>query len=420
MAGALEGWPALKGLAKWGYQRLAYALQRRPDSHIELHPSVTISGILPNPAADPPTEAFFGYYDKSPWSWDGNFYLTHLCRSPETAEIGWYEPKTASLKVIGRTEAFNCQQGAMLSWLPGHQDLCLFNDYQDGLLVARIVNVTSGKQMHLAPMPIQTLHPSGRQALTLNYRRLALLRPEYGYRWPAKNFPADLNNAHDGIWRLILPSNEVDLLLSLAELAAVNPHPSMNKALHKVNHLLYNPSGFRFAFLHRWLGPQGKFSRLYTADSSDGDHLYCLADERLVSHYAWLDDNHLLAWARKTPYGDRYFLLRDRSDSYTIIADGILDIYGDGHPSFSPDRRWLVTDTYPDKARRRHLLLFNLKTQELVLVGSFFAPWRYDGERRCDLHPRWHPDGTKISIDSTHEGFRNTYLIDVAGIVSHA
>jgi hypothetical protein len=30
---------------------------------------------------------------------------------------------------------------------------------------------------------------------------------------------------------------------------------------------------------------------------------------------------------------------------------------------------------------------------------------------RCDLHPRWLPDG-RISFDSTHDGFRGLYLID--------
>ena len=419
LAQALERCPILKAVAKWGYQRLAYALRRRLDHPYDLHPGVSMSGILINSAANPPIEAFFGYYDKSPWSSDGCRYLTHLSRGPKTADIACFIPETADLYLLARTQAFNFQQGAMLSWLPGHPDLCLYNDVHDGLLVGRVVTVPAGKQLHMLPMPIQTVHPSGREALTLNYRRLARLRPEYGYRQPVRNFPDDLDDAHDGIWLLMLESNQVKLLLSLAELAQINPHPSMKKAQHKVNHLLYSPGGRRFAFMHRWLGPQGKFSRLYTADSSDGGNLYCLADERLVSHYAWLDEDHLLAWARKAPYGDRYFLFRDRSPSYSIVGCDRLDLYGDGHPSFSPDRHWLVTDTYPDKARRRHLLLYNLHTNEVVLVGSFFAPWRYEGERRCDLHPRWHPDGTKISIDSTHEGFRNTYVIDISNLVRH-
>jgi Tol biopolymer transport system component len=39
------------------------------------------------------------------------------------------------------------------------------------------------------------------------------------------------------------------------------------------------------------------------------------------------------------------------------------------------------------------------------------------GEWRCDTHPRYSPDGTKVVIDSTHEGLgRQMYLIDVSSI----
>ncbi len=36
---------------------------------------------------------------------------------------------------------------------------------------------------------------------------------------------------------------------------------------------------------------------------------------------------------------------------------------------------------------------------------------------RCDLHTRWDVTGTKLSSDSTHEGFRGIYLTDVSDLV---
>lgn len=58
--------------------------------------------------------------------------------------------------------------------------------------------------------------------------------------------------------------------------------------------------------------------------------------------------------------------------------------------------------------------MFNKKW---LLLSKFFGPLEDDGYYRCDLHPRWSPDGTKVSIDSTHESFRNSYIIDVSEII---
>jgi Tol biopolymer transport system component len=124
-----------------------------------------------------------------------------------------------------------------------------------------------------------------------------------------------------------------------------------------------------------------------------------------------------LVWGRTEEQGDHYYLINVDDGAWTIVGESVLDKYGDGHPSYSPDRRWIVTDTYPDKARQRHLLLFNTETEELIELGRFFAPWAFDGPERCDLHPRWSPDGRHISIDSAHEGVRKSYILDVDEIV---
>ena len=100
-----------------------------------------------------------------------------------------------------------------------------------------------------------------------------------------------------------------------------------------------------------------------------------------------------------------------------VIGQRILDVYGDGHSSFSPNRRWILTDTYPDKSRKQHLLLYEVTTEKLIELGSFFSPLKFSNALRCDLHPRWSPDGQAISIDSTYQGQRMTYILDVSSIV---
>jgi hypothetical protein len=48
------------------------------------------------------------------------------------------------------------------------------------------------------------------------------------------------------------------------------------------------------------------------------------------------------------------------------------------------------------------------------VLGRFASPSGYEGELRCDLHPRHSPDGTRLIIDSTHAGGgRQMFMIDI-------
>jgi hypothetical protein len=363
------------------------------------------------------TYSFFGYYDKSPWSFDERFYLIHLYdeREKDKVKIGVFDFENNELTILDETQAFNFQQGAMLRWLNMSSYNVIYNTVVDDYLVAKIKDISSGKE-RIIPIPIQTVNNMGTEALTLNYKRLDKLRPEYGYKVKVKNFSENMTYDEDGIWRIDLNTGKSELIISLEELISYKHRKEMDKSEHKINHIMYSPSGKRFVFMHRWIGPYGKFSRLYTANI-DGTDLYLLADDRMVSHYSWFDDNYILAYARKEPTGDKYYLFKDQSEEVEIVGNEILDIYGDGHPSYSPDKRWIITDTYPDKARMRYLILFDTLKNNAIILGKFFSPWKYNGYYRCDLHPRWSPSGIKISIDSTHEGFRCSYIIDISEVV---
>jgi hypothetical protein len=62
--------------------------------------------------------------------------------------------------------------------------------------------------------------------------------------------------------------------------------------------------------------------------------------------------------------------------------------------------------------------LFHVATGKVYPLGHFFSPKEYAGEWRCDLHPRFSPDGRRVTIDSPHTGQgRQMHLIEIAGIV---
>ena len=84
--------------------------------------------------------------------------------------------------------------------------------------------------------------------------------------------------------------------------------------------------------------------------------------------------------------------------------------------SYSPDRKLILTDTYPTTTPFETVKIYNPETNVCVHLGHFYHMPVPSTDLRCDLHPRWNAEGTKISFDSTCEGTRGIYLIDFDAI----
>jgi len=86
----------------------------------------------------------------------------------------------------------------------------------------------------------------------------------------------------------------------------------------------------------------------------------------------------------------------------------------DGHICFSHDRRWVASDTYPDKNGIRRLFMVEYDTGLAQPLGGYPSPMRHDvPEIRCDFHPSWSDDDHHIAIDSIHEGSRQRYIVEL-------
>jgi len=418
IAMTLDRYPTTRKYLKYIYQRLNYLISRlQYNQALYLEPRVQIKRVLSDARLG--YEFFFGYYDKCPWSFDSKYYLVNIWNRIEKDKIrlGIIDLDGHKLQIVGSTCTFNFQQGAMFQWLNRYDYRVIFNTLRDRNLVSIIKDPFNHNEIKTVPLPIQCINGDGTEALSLNYKRLYKLRPEYGYSVEADNFSSNMAYEEDGIWKINLEAGKYQLIITLADLMAINHRKEMDGAQHKINHIMYSPSGRNFIFMHRWICSRGKFSRLLMADNNGGK-LKILLDDKMISHYSWVDDNSVLAYARREPLGDKYYLINTGTLECQIVGDGILDIYGDGHPSYSPDKRWIITDTYPDKARMRYLILYDTVATTAKIIGKFFSPWEYNGYYRCDLHPRWSPDGKNISIDSTHEGFRGSYIVYLSDIIN--
>ncbi len=373
-----------------------------------------------------PGHHFFGYYDKCPWDPTGRYVLgleTAFMDRPPTADdratVGLIDRADGDRwRPLAETRAWNWQQGAMLQWLPSADGArrIIYNDREGDRFVAVIRDLDSDEARTL-PRPIYAVSRDGRSAVCPSFARLQQTRPGYGYAGVPDPWADDPAPADDGIWWTDLASGESRLIVSLERIARFDPQPGMAGAKHWFNHLEFGPDDRRFIFLHRWRRPgeRGWRTRLFTANP-DGTDLHCVADHEMVSHFAWRDPRRILAWARQRDRGDHYYLFTDRTGEREIVGEGVLTV--DGHCSYSPDGRWLLTDTYPDAERRRTLILYRLADGKRIDIGRFFAPPELEGEIRCDLHPRWDRDGTQICLDSAHQGARRMYVLDVGAIVA--
>ena len=326
-----------------------------------------------------PGHHFFGYYDKCPWDASGRYMLgletTFLDRPPtpdDTAVIGLIDTASDNRwEPMAETRAWNWQQGSMLRWLPSAPDrLIIYNDREEDRFISVIRDVRTGDTQKL-PRPVYAVSHDGRSAVTLNFARLHRTRPGYGYvglpdHWAEENCPDK-----DGIYWMDLTTGEERLIISLAQIVRIRPNPTMEGAEHWFNHLLFNSDDSRFLFLHRWRRPDGGwFTRMFTADP-DGSNIHRVSDHEMVPHCDWRDERRILAWARRHGIGDRYFLFTDRAEEREIIGEGVLTT--DGHCSYSPDRHWILTDTYPDQEDMRSLLLYRPADGRRVDIGRFFS-----------------------------------------------
>ena len=405
-----------------------------------------------------PGHHFFGYYDKSPFDASGRRLLSlrvgfndRLPDADDRAEIGYWETDSGKFVSLSDTRAFNWQQGCMLQWLgPTFDRYIIFNDRQDDKFVSVIVDTITGEK-NLIPSAIYAVHPNGHLAVTVDFERHYFPRRAYAYPGIIKEDKNTNLVDGDGIWLVDLKRKTTKSIISVHEMYNQNHLDSMEGGANYLEHLLFNPSGTRFLFLHRWiLEDGGIYSRVYTADTY-GHKIRCLLDSGKATHYCWHGDTHILVWGSPPSYiasirkhrwvvkfmsrlllplyhrivdadsriarhivGTSYLHIRD-SDHAELdrFAQNILS--ADGHPTWNPKHSdWLVADTYQDENNYQALYLFNARRHKKIDVGRFFIPESHcSSPIRCDLHPRWDRSGRYICIDSLHTGMRQMHVFDV-------
>lgn len=365
-----------------------------------------------------PKHHFFGYYGINPWDSTTRYHLaletdfhTHRPLSKDVATVGLIHRDTHEFIPHAKTSAFNLQQGSMMHWINGGAGAeFTFNDWENGTLVSRTMNPTTGT-VRTIQGAIAAVSPTAPLAIGLNYGRMAHCRAVVGYATDTKSTDVEAQPEDDGLYQLNLRDGNSKLVLSIADVIRASGDKQVVGKRTWFNHVLFNTDGTRLLFFCRVRHETGFYTSLWTVNPDGSDLEMQIPFGYRVSHFDWRTPTRVLV--SSDILGEMGFVeFTDGLRDFTPLGHGVLP--SDGHASFSPDREWLLCDTYPRGTERlAQLMVYNIAENRKIVLGEFHHEEQFVGDIRCDLHPRWALDGKTITFDSVHEGSRQIYLVEL-------
>lgn len=159
-----------------------------------------------------------------------------------------------------------------------------------------------------------------------------------------------------------------------------------------------------------------RFCAFYVVEPGTGA-VRCFGD-RISGHPVWMTDNrHILNVKSPRDGTDRRWLVKVDALTGTDapITEEFID--GPGHPTQSPDGRWIATDEFLPGGEGSPIRILDLQTGEsrriITLDHRFRAKADYDPSAvtRGQPHPVWSPDGSKLLVNCNHGGTRMQLLV---------
>ena len=380
-----------------------------------------------------PHEHFLAsYFAINSWSPDNRYVLVletdvngRLSKAGEPCTVGVVDTRGGNRFIpFAETRAWNFQEAAMGHWLPWGKDIVLFNDFRDGRFVCVVMNWRTKETVRVIPHPVGAVSPDGRKAISLNYARIRLTRPGYGYAGPGQDpLVGDAWPENDGLWLVDLETGDAKLIVPVAAVRGKVPEVGEN-GLFYFCHTVFSRDGGRVFWLARgidWYDPVAEKAGPWTTTAftcrTDGSEIRrCFPGRDWGgSHFNWLDDRTMVVTVYPKEIGHGAWHVKftvGEEENVKRLAPGLLD--WDGHCVWSPNGNWMSSEGYFDKTNKRNWVLMRAADEAVIPVGSFFVPEAYgSGDWRCDLHARWRPDGRQLGFNSVHEGSRQVYVMDV-------
>jgi hypothetical protein len=361
--------------------------------------------------------SFFGFHDKTPFSYDNKLLLTHkihenqkwgLPNKNNYISIGYYHGNNyESYNEIDRTNAWNYQQGSMLQWLNKKEIIYNFYDIKKNKHISKIYDICERIYKEI-DNPIGAVSPSGEYAVGYSFERLRVGMKGYGYANgadPDKNRNIPIH----GLYIVDLKNNTTKEIITVNELLKTTDDLV---GFHFFTHVQFSPDSKQIIFFHRIKkGNKRLITNMYSLNIYN-NKLYKFPTTGMVSHVFWKNNYQVIGYVNINNK-DGYFLFDIVKDTYTELFFN--DNRVDGHPHYSNTKDTLLFDTYPNNQRIQKLFQYDFNTRLTQDLAEFYSPLKFKNHMRCDLHPRYSRDGSLVSVDSAHIGKRSTMIIFLEG-----
>ena len=354
---------------------------------------------------DERSDTFFGYYDISPYQ-DNELIYIKVDKNSDEANVILKNLDTSNDKIVGKTRAWNWQQGSRLRWIQNKKGYIMYNSFENEQFITKVVNTLNWSEEKL-DWPLYDVDSNGRYGLTLDFLRLGKMRPGYGYTNKPYIEPESLKE--EGISIIDIMNKTSKKIITYESIVELMNESEKNSCYKKgyINHLAFSPSGKKFLFF--WI--QISENKIHHANllvyNIEKSKLTVLEKELSASHYDWIDDESILVTAYDKNRVCRYYVYYMDGNRIDFLHDILT---GDGHPTCVGENE-IITDTYVDKNGYQKILYVDLKENKVNKLIDIYSTYKHYGEKRCDLHPRINSDTLDICFDADVKGYRKIYLL---------
>ena len=404
-----------------------------------------------------PDDGFYAntYYDVVPWSPGQKLlavtklpYQDKITTLGDIAEACVIDLEEQSIRSVYKTKVWGYQLGANLHW--GTNDRYLYtNDIIDGVHAVTVRIDLENNETKAFAGPLYDIAPERNKVIgpTLEY----LNTTQYSYSTPAKTadessfmrLPAGAAE-NEGLWETDLIKNNKRLLLSLKEAAgSLEEQDYYNGGTFYFFHTKYNAPGDKIMLVMRCTFPDseefaGKSRRnpsLLTTDANGNNISTAVSRKQwqLGGHHpTWHPDGeHIIMNLTPEWLGEdklRFCQFKYDGSEFKILSKKFL---GSGHPSITPDSRYLLSDAYPfeDLALgngKVPIRLIDLKQDVEHTVCHIFTDLgqqydvrRFWGPSKLDAHPVWDRNFSKICFNGAPEGKRAVFIADLDAMIGN-